>query len=539
MAPEFRNIDGGAGYLEGVTAETFEPAEYLRRLPAAVLLDPQRGRERRRLTKRDPLLFALLYCRHLLRSRETGDEITFADFHLDLCRDALERYGRRGTVDDGKYAYIAPRGMGKSTWCFVILPLWALAHRHREYMIAVGEQADVARKHMLTLRRELEQNENLRRDFPKLCNPAKQGRRNEDGSANEGAGRAISESSRLYVSVDQKVIQASGIDSTNLGAAFGGKRPDLIVFDDIEPDEGNYSTAQKERRLSTVIGQYFPMSPSATVTFVGTVQMAGAIMHDVLRYATEPNADDLEPWVKEARIEPRYYPLLATSADGEARSTWEAKYPTAWCRERAGTSEFRLAYMNEPRGRDGGFWVDDDFVYEQPDETFTRWVLEVDPAVTTKVSSDWTGLAVVAATPPGKLQRACVVDAWQVKLMGSKLRDKVLAVLGQYPRIRAVRVEVNQGGEMWQEALAGLPVKLLVHTSTAPKDARMAWALDHYQRRRVTHAQKLRVCEEEMLSYPRGANDDVADAAASGILFFLARPPALVAGRQGSRAYAS
>lgn len=519
-------------YLEGVTAENFDWRDYLAQFDARLLAS---SAGRRALCKYDPLLFAILYCRHLLVWPRIDGEMSFSDFHLDLCRDAL-RFAGKSKADDDKIAYIAARGGGKSMWNFTVLPLWRLAHRHSKFLVAFGDTSENVKKHLITFKGELDRNTLLRLDHPRLCAPQRR-----------PTGVTVSDSTTLYIAESGVVMMVAGIESTTLGSAVGGERPDDILFDDVEPPGATYSAHQKKGRLKTITDAVFPMNPDAVVTFVGTVNMPGAIMHDIIRYVTDPNAEDLEEWVLDHKIVPKYYPLLASNADGERKSTWEQRYPTDWCLANEHIGSWQLSYMNNAMGRDGGYWTKDDFRYVEPDSTFTRWILEIDPAVTSKITSDYTGLAVVACSPrlviPGRpdndparrWSRVCVVEAWQVKVVGDKLRKRVMQILEMHPQIKAVRIEVNQGGEYIPAALHDLPagVKLLVHTSTVSKDVRHSWGLDYYQRGRVQHSRRLRVLEDEMIGYPEAAYDDVSDAAVSGILFFLGRPKPIDVGESG------
>jgi phage terminase large subunit-like protein len=95
-------------------------------------------------------------------------------------------------------------------------------------------------------------------------------------------------------------------------------------------------------------------------------------------------------------------------------------------------------------------------------------------------------------------------------------------MLGQYPEVRAVLVEVNQGGDLWREVLHHLPgVKVLTHWSGESKEVRFARTLEHYQRGRVVHERRLDQLEEQQVAFPRGAHDDIVDAVAAGVAFFL------------------
>jgi len=497
-------------HLSGIAPDRFDPAAYLAQHDQRLLLDPE---GRRTLTRLDPLLFALTYLRHHLKSPETGDRLSFSRFHLDFF-DSAKQWARRDLGPaEIRDCWIAPRGSGKSTLAFLCLPLWALAHGHRRYVVAMADSGPQAQQHLASLKLELDNNPLLRRDYPGLCAPAKR-----------AGGTNVSDSQAFYVAANGAAFTAKGIDSSTLGAKVGSTRPDLLLFDDIEPDESNYSEYQKGKRLATVVNAVFAMNPNAVVAMVGTVTMAGSIIHDIARQVTD-TAEDAPKWPRVESIRPRYYPALYVDDDGAERSLWPERWPLDYLLSVKGTTSFELNMQNNPRGRNGDYWTPDDFWHETLGDAATRWILQIDPAVTTKGTSDWTGLAVVGYAPPvGEQRGMCeVAVAKGVKLAGDKLRAEVLRILAQHPRIKYVRVEVNQGGELWQTVLRDLPVKLLVHTSNASKEVRFAEALDYYQRRRVVHTVPLTAAEEQMCGFPKMAHDDIADAVCGGILYFLGR----------------
>src|SRR5690606_28960377 len=112
---------------------------------------------------------------------------------------------------------------------------------------------------------------------------------------------------------------------------------------------------------------------------------------------------------------------------------------------------------------DGDYWTEADFVYGDIEHP-ARVLLQIDPAVTDKRSSDFHGLAVVAYEPArdGRLPRCAVRYAKAFRMSPEKLRTKVLELLEAFPEIGAVRIEVNQGGETWRAVLHDLPVRLLI-----------------------------------------------------------------------------
>lgn len=499
--------------------------------PRAALSD---SRARRLITRLDPLAFALVYFPHHVRLRadEFDDDedgpVTLTRMHVEVCQIAREWVHPRAHRD----AVIGPRNVGKSTWVFLLLPMWALAHRHRTFAIAFADNANMAMQHLITFKAELDANEMLRKDYPGLCEPRRR-----------SSGASVADRRDLYVSKNDQIFRAAGIDSTNLGAKIGNDRPDLIIFDDVEPGASNYSDYQKDQRLASIVNEVFPMNRRAAIIFAGTVFMAGSIMHDLVRVAmaraTWDNIagvsvgaetgeeDDWPHWVDEQRISPHYYPAMWFDENGEPCSIWPQFWPAHEWLQGTPTPEYRTAafqvsMQNNPRGRDDGWWKEEDFHHEEL-EGWTRCFLQIDPAVTDHKRSDYTGLTVNRWKPArGRdVPRVEIAYADRVKLIGERLRQRVLKILSWFPEISAIFVESNLGGELWKQALHGMPVPVLTRYSDLPKEVRIARALDWYQRpgKRVVHSnQACAKLELDMIAYPNLKHDDLVDCAALGIL---------------------
>jgi phage terminase large subunit-like protein len=108
-----------------------------------------------------------------------------------------------------------------------------------------------------------------------------------------------------------------------------------------------------------------------------------------------------------------------------------------------------------------------------------------------------------------------------VKLTGAPLKRFLLDKLAEHPQVQAVVVENNQGGDLWVEVLNGLPVKLVTYGSHESKEVRFARALDLCQKNRVTFGRIIPALEDQLLGFPRLANDDLLDAACAGMLRLL------------------
>ena len=519
------------------TSANFSLDGYLTKFDAK-LLNTSEGRKH--LTKLDPMLFALIYMRKHLRNAE-GD-ISFADAHFLWVRAARRWIGpARGQREDRR-AFVAPRSCGKSTWFYLILVMWAGAHRHVKFAAAFADSGAQAEMHLSTFKTEQAENALLRADFPDFCAPARR-----------HTGRTVADNQNMLHTRSGFTFVAKGIDSTSLGMKMGADRPDLLIFDDIEPPEATYSPYQRDRRLSTVQNAILPLNELARVVVVGTVTMPGSIIHELVRHN---KGEGEEAWVDEEKFRTYHTRPIVVRPDGSERSVWPKKWSWEYLNSIRNTRSFKLNYDNDPKGREGDYWSHEDIRYGIP-PNLTKWFLFVDPPVTQKTTSDPCGLSVVGYAPPTlkakirqdeahlfrgfdaqylaeallehevqagqttRLSRVCILDAWGVQMTGANLKKHVLETLIKWPQIRTVVVENNNGGDLWIEIFEGLPVRLITYGSHESKDVRFTRALDHCQKRRVSFAKAIPALEDQLTSYPKVAHDDIMDAAAAGMLRLL------------------
>lgn len=466
-------------------------------------IDPEQLRIpecRRLLTRYSPLLFALTYLPRHLASKETGDEISMSQFHLDLCESALSWCRDSHGEAEERTAWVAPRGSGKSTWAYLILPLWAMAHSHRHYVAAFADSGTQAQQHLLSLKLELDTNRLLREDYPELCAPAKR-----------ASGTTMADRQDLYLSASGRAFSAKGIDSSTLGAKIGSRRPDLILFDDVEPDESNYSIYQKDKRLATILNAVLPMNLNAVVMFVGTTTMQGSIMHDIVRQAAEPD-EETPAWPREENIRVHHHKPIITNPDGTERSLWPQRWSLEFLQSIRDTASYALNFANEPVSL-GGWWQPGDIRYGRRDH-YDRTVLFVDGAVTAKTTSDFTGLTVMGLSLAEK--RLFVRESIGIKLTGEPRRLRILQLAVDLG-VDYIMAEANQGGDMWLTELHDMPCKVVTFTQKEPKPVRIRRFLSIFQRagERIFLEKKLLQLEAQLAGYPNLVHDDVIDSAAA------------------------
>lgn len=504
MTGYLRALDGTA-----YDAGTFDLTDYVAGINPRLLGSPE---GRRALTRLNPLLWAVLYTPHLVKG--VDGTISFGDVHLEMYRDALELVRDPGPKESRR-AYVAPRGSGKSTTLFLVIPLWAACHGHVRFIAAFSSSATQSQDHLSGLRRELQTNQLIRTDYPDLVTPAR-----------KANGTPVADSQAMLHCSSGFSFAARGIDTEVLGLVDPeNRRPDMLLLDDIEGEEGaGYSAYQAKKRLITMLDGVLPMNDRAHVRLVGTVNLPGGILDQLTKSVTE--AGDPPAWIGDERFKVTYFPPLVRLPDGSQRSLWPGRWSAEFLQSISGTRAYAKTFANKPVPEDTEYWSPSDFTYDQLPAV--RQLLSIDGAVTTKKSSDFTGLSVIGWVPAAASAPArCVVKhAERVKLQGAALRERVFQLLDSFPEIGAVLVETNQGGDMWREILHGLPVRLLTVHNTEPKTVRAGRLLNLYQMvpPRVVHEKRLLDLEEEMVAFPKGLNDDLIDSVGNGVLRFL-RPP--------------
>jgi predicted phage terminase large subunit-like protein len=140
----------------------------------------------------------------------------------------------------------------------------------------------------------------------------------------------------------------------------------------------------------------------------------------------------------------------------------------------------------------------------------------VDPAVTTKKTSDYTGIVVASVGSDG---RVYVRHAEQVKYNSEQLNTHVTSLIEAYGAGMVV-VETNQGGDLWRQVFNGIPAKFVSIRQKEKKEIRASQAVDFYKRGMVKHTAHFHIAEEQMLAFPHVAHDDVVDAIVTAVLSF-------------------
>jgi hypothetical protein len=469
--------------------------------------DSERGTLfRRAATRDDPLLFALAYCRNQITTRKDDhDLVAFSEYHLDFIA-AARRWPRGQPSRD---AWVAPRQSGKSTWPCLILPLWALAHGYRRFvlMLSVGDKA--VYRHRERMYAQLEGNERLLADFPDL---------------------KVSKSGPDRITQTGAMVMARSINSQVQGAVSpSGDRPDLIVLDDIENEESSYSNDARDKRLRTMRDNILALNETATVVLVGTTTMYGSIMHDVVQAA---RGEKVERWITESEFRPHYYPAIMDEGTPRERSLWPGRWTVSWLRYKReqDPAYFAKNYANRPETAGGVHWTKDLF-YEDDFFVSKAFVLVVDTAASDNESADDFGFAIIGSDdhPDPARRRMCVEYSWKGHLKPTELLEKIYFWKGENPQLKTVVLEsIGTGGTKWRDTILvpwpdDLELILANPSKRGSKKHRLLALLREYERRAIVHRRYFSDLRGQMLSWPK-TKDDLMDAVATGVEYFRGQP---------------
>jgi len=171
------------------------------------------------ICKEDLYLFAVRYFPHYLKKPSSK-------LHRFLYKTISRDLGK---YNDGvKWAIAAPRGNAKSSLVSNILPIWCLCYDKKKFILMISDTLGQSTDFLSDVKRELEFNAKLNRDFPQVCGKGPVWRQEE------------------IITNNQIRIMALGTGSKVRGRKYGVYRPDLLIFDDLENGEMVRSVTQRE-----------------------------------------------------------------------------------------------------------------------------------------------------------------------------------------------------------------------------------------------------------------------------------------------------
>lgn len=148
-------------------------------------------------------------------------KLPFGTHHKELGVDLWQLRTNRGQ----KLAYQAPRSYAKSTFISFFLPIICACEKTDNYILLLADTHSQASKYLKAIREELENNEELARAYPHAC----------------GEGFEWNDASLLLRNGVR--IEALSTGQKIRGRKQNADRPGLVIGDDLQGDEAQYSEA--------------------------------------------------------------------------------------------------------------------------------------------------------------------------------------------------------------------------------------------------------------------------------------------------------
>lgn len=269
---------------------------------------------------------------------------------------------------------IAFRGSAKSTIMTMSYPLWAiLGKQQKKCVVIISQTQQQVRTHFANLKRELENNEVLRKDIGAL----------EEESDEWGS------YSLVLKKFNARIIAASSEQSIR-GIRHGSNRPDLIICDDVEDLTSVKTKEGRDKTYSWLSGEVIPLGDKNT-----KIIMIGNLLHEdslLMRLKKKVQEEDLNAVFHE-------YPLVTD--DGQI--LWREKFDSMDEIERfrkvigddkAWQREYMLKIIPDEDQLVLREWIQyyDQIPEDKKDYRYTA--IAVDLAISSTATSDYTSMVI-------------------------------------------------------------------------------------------------------------------------------------------------
>ncbi len=246
------------------------------------------------------------------------------DFHLDAANKIKRDKAIKAFLEWG-------RAQAKSVFADILLPFWLWINEEPVYLVIVGNTADRAKQLLEDIRAEFESNPQIINDFGEQHNP---------GSWEDG----------FFITRDGFIGQALGMGQSVRGLRVGGKRPTIIVCDDIETKDLN---ANEVRQLKMARWIERDLLPTMDGEFRRFLLANNRFAHKMVQTILQ----ELHPtwWVHRINA---YDPV---TYEPRWKSKYDAEYFKAIETE-IGVLAARAEYNNEPH-IEGTIFKNDDIQY--------------------------------------------------------------------------------------------------------------------------------------------------------------------------------
>lgn len=425
-------------------------------------------------------------------------EKPFAEFHFELF-DLLSKDLFKGNKKEDKLIVNLPRGHAKSNICSFFFPLWCALTYPKIEILVVSLSEDIAKLPFAKIKKEIENNKWIKAIY---------GDQQDKNKWSEN---------HIYLT------NGSQIRAIGQGAAIRGRRPHIIIADDIESNEIVSSETSRKKLYRWYVDELEPaLKPIGKMITVGTILADCSLLNQLF-------IDD--KWTSCKRIK---FPALK-SDERWTTAIWEKEWPflRLMDKKRRDPISFAREYMGEPASDDLVI-VKQDWVrrVEEVPSYFKAIIVGVDPATSKKTMNDFTALIFLGVTPGNlatddKEAEPCKIyeiETINQRLHFPELKDLLWQKYKEYkekgmPLTKIVIEQSMTGIALYQDLFAAHPelhgILEPIGTKNKDKIARLKAVAHYFQNGRVYI--KDSDLYYDITRFPGLAHDDRVDALTHGL----------------------
>jgi len=419
-----------------------------------------------------------------------------------------------------RFALAAPRGHGKSTDVSVVFIIWCIVYRLKHFITLFSDAIELAETLVESIKAELEENENLKADFPLAT----------------GMGRIwrVGE----IVSANGIKVKAYGSGKRVRGVKHGVWRVDLSVIDDLENDENVRSQDQRDKLenwLDEAIEYLGSLNDTMDILYIGTLLHRDAVLARKLKHAywnpkifravmRFPERMDL--WEEYTNLYKHqgeaqahaFYLSNQPDMDEGSRVLWKEAVPIeTLMRKRARSKRaFDKELQNNPGAEDQSFKRESMHFYSEVPRRKIEYYGYCDPSLGKK-KSDYANFTILAVSR--ELRRAWVAESINQRLPSKEIVKKIVDLQEEY-HCKLFGYETNGGQGHLVPFIKdaafdrGVHMPLKEINSTEAKEARIAEIEIPVESGEIMLHETQLVLISQLEEFPEGKNDDAPDGLA-------------------------
>jgi len=418
-------------------------------------------------------------------------------------------------------AIAAPRGHAKSTAVTLSYGLATLLFQERSFMLLVSDTESQACLFLGQIKQTIQDNSDLADLFGI--------KRDEKGDV-----RFLkdSESDVIVEFLDGTKFRiiAKGAEQKLRGLLWNGKRPDIIICDDLENDEIVMNKDRRDKFKRWFYGALLPCrSRDGIIRYVGTILHLDSMLENFM--PKDNDKDTVHEELKTYTIKRSQWKAVKYKAHNSdfSQILWAEKHSASDLKaikqdyvDRGLADIYSQEYLNVPIDESNTYFKKNDFLprKEEDKKKILNYYITADLAISQKERSDWSVFCVGGVDEDGLLH---IVNVVRDRLDGLEIADTLLALQKVYDPL-AVGIEEGQISKAIGPFLNKAMIERNIYITLTPL---RTMGLDKVTRTRSIQARMraggvkfdkdaewYQTLEDECLTFPRARHDDQVDALA-------------------------